>query len=328
MRFLRTLLAAALILALACSAAYAAKPTIVFTDLSWNSAMVHNRIVGFIIEKGMGYKADYMPGATAAALTGLSKGDIHVYMESWTMNIQEAYDKLIKAGKILDLGSNFGKSWEGWLVPTYVIKGDKKRGIKPMAPDLKTVEDLKKYYKLFKDPEEPEKGRFYNGVAGWMVTKKNTRRLKAYGLDKFFTDFIPGSDAALSGSMAAAYKRGKPWLGYYWAPTWALGMYDMTPLEEPAFDPKVEKETGKCALPSNLIHILAWSGLPKMAPDVVELLKKYETTMDINNKFLAHMRKTKGKSEAGAIFFLKNYQDLWTKWVSPEVAAKVKAALK
>ncbi len=325
---MRILMAIFLVLTLGCGPALADSPTIVFADLSWNSVMVHNRIVGFIIEKGMGYKADYVPGATATSVAGMAKGDIHVDMESWTLNIQEIYDKYTKSGEVVDLGPNFGQSWEGWLVPTYVIKGDKKRGIKALAPDLKSVEDLKKYSQIFKDPEEPDKGRFYNGVAGWQITKKNTRRLKAYGLDKYFTDFIPGSDAALSGSMAAAYKRGKPWLGYYWAPTWALGLYDMTPLKEPAFDPKVEKETGRCALPSNEINILIWSGLPKMAPDVVELLKKYETTMEINNKFLAHMRETKGDSEAGAIFFLKNYQDLWTKWVSPEVADKVKAALK
>ena len=58
------------------------------------------------------------------------------------------------------------------------------------------------------------------------------------------------------------------------------------------------------------------------------MLKKYETTAEINNKFLAHMRQTKGKAQDGAIFFLKNYESLWTKWVSADVAAKVKAALK
>ena len=78
----RMILNAALILSLTCGSALAAKPTIVFADLSWNSAMVHNRIVGFIIEKGMVCKADYMPGATATLVAGLAKGDAHVGMKS------------------------------------------------------------------------------------------------------------------------------------------------------------------------------------------------------------------------------------------------------
>jgi glycine betaine/proline transport system substrate-binding protein len=61
---------------------------------------------------------------------------------------------------------------------------------------------------------------------------------------------------------------------------------------------------------------------------VVAFLKKYETTLDINNKFLAYMRDTKGKPMDGAMWFLKNYESLWTQWVSSETVAKVKAAMK
>ena len=302
--------------------------TIVFTDLSWDSAMVHNRIAAFIIEKGMGYKAEFVPGATAVMVTGVAKGDIDVDMESWTENLLEIYNKFTKSGKIIDLGSNFSDSWQGWLVPTYMIKGDPKRGIKAIAPDLKTVADMAKYWKAFKDPEDPTKGRFYNSIPGWKVTGLNSKKLKGYGLDKYYTDFMPGSDASLAGSIAAAYKKGKPWFGYYWSPTWVLGKYDMTMLEEPPFSQDVWDKTNACAFQPTQVNILVNHELPKRAPDVVAMLKNYETTAEINNKFLAHMRETKGKPKDGAIFFLKNYESLWTKWVSAEVAAKVKAALK
>ncbi len=60
---------------------------------------------------------------------------------------------------------------------------------------------------------------------------------------------------------------------------------------------------------------------------MVEFLKKYETTLDINNKFLAYMQDNKASTEDAAKWFLKEYESLWTQWVSPDVAAKVKAAL-
>jgi glycine betaine/proline transport system substrate-binding protein len=305
-----------------------AKEMIRFADVSWDSAQVHNRIAGFILKNGYGYEVDYIPGETTPLVTGLMRGDLDVYMESWTENIQDLYNKGIKEGKILDLGSNYPDSWQGWLVPTYVIKGDSKRGIKPMAPDLKSIQDLPKYKELFKDPEEPSKGRFYNCIAGWKCAEVNEKKFKAYGLDKHFTIFLPGSDAALSGSMVGAYEKGEPWFGYYWSPTWVLGKLDMTPIEEPPFDKEVWETTKGCAYSSVQVNILVNHELPKKAPDVVELLKKYDTTAALNNKMLAEMQEKKIDTQKAAEWFLEEYEEVWTSWVSEDVAKKVKAALK
>jgi len=305
----------------------AAEKPIVFGDNSWDSVQVHNRIAGFIVKHGYGHSVDYIAVNTAPLMLGLSRGDIDVYMESWTQNMQETYDKMINDGTILDLGPNFPDSWQGWLVPTYMIKGDSARGIKATAPDLKSVFDLPKYWKLFKDPEDPNKGRFHNSISGWQCTKHNSIKLKAYGLDKYFNDFMPGSDPALSGAMAAAYKKGQTWVGYYWSPTWVLGLYDMTPLEEPPYDPKVWKTTKGCGFGAFDVNVLVNSGFQKKAPEVFGFLKKYETTTAQNNKFLSHMKESKGSTQDTAIWFLNKHESIWKKWVSPEVAKKVKAAL-
>jgi glycine betaine/proline transport system substrate-binding protein len=304
-----------------------ASKKLILADVGWDSVQVHNRIAGFILEHGYGYKVEYMPGETIPLFAGLARGDIDINMEVWIANQKEAYDKAIKAGQVVDLGSNFPDSWQGWLVPTYMIKGDPKRGIKPMAPDLKSIEDLPKYWKLFKDPEDPSKGRFFNSVPGWECTKINTKKLKAYGLDKYYNDFITGSDAALNGSMAAAFKKGEPWLGYYWAPTWVLGILDMTPIEEPPYDKKLWDTNYACAYPAVRVNIVVNASLQKRAPEIVEFLKKYETTQAMANKFLAYMRDKKADTKAAGIWFLKNYEDLWTGWVPADVAKKVKAAL-
>jgi glycine betaine/proline transport system substrate-binding protein len=303
------------------------KETIVFSDPGWDSAQVHSRVAAFIIENGMGYSIDYIPGETIPLFQGLARGDIDVTMEIWVENQQEAYDKAIAAGQVVDLGSNFPDSWQGWLVPTYVIKGDPARGIKPMAPDLKSVSDLPKYAKLFKDVEDPIKGRFYSCIAGWECEKINEKKFAAYGLNDTYNIFLPGSGAALVTSLAAAYKKGEPWFGYYWAPTWVLGLYDMTPLEEPAYDPKVFKSTANCAYPSVAVNIAVNSNMMKKAPDVVDFLKKYETTQAMANKFLSYMQENEADTQAAAIWFLENYEDVWTGWVSAKVASKVKKAM-
>ncbi|MCK4274255.1 MAG: ABC transporter substrate-binding protein, partial [Dehalococcoidales bacterium] len=305
----------------------APKPTLIFHDLSWDSVQVHNRIVAFIAEHGYVYQSEFIATETAPGWVGLRKGEININMESWTENIQKVYDEAIASGDVVDLGSNFPDSWQGWLVPTFVIKGDPARGIEPMAPDLKSVEDMPKYWELFEDPEDPAKGRFINSIPGWLCTEINSKKLVTYGLDEYYTDFLAGSDAALSGSMAAAYEKGEPWFGYYWSPTWVLGKLDMTPLEEPPFDASLWGTTYGCAFAPTQVNIIVNSSLLDSAPEIVEFLRKYETTNAQNNKVLAYMQASEASTEEAAIWFLKEYEDIWTTWVPKDVADKVKAAL-
>jgi len=152
------------------------KPTIVFADPGWDSGQVHARVAAFIVKNGMGYDVDFIPGETIPLFQGLARGDIDISMEIWYENQKEAVDKAEAEGKVIDLGDNFPDSWQGWLVPTYVIKGDPARGIEPMAPDLKSVYDLPQYKDVFKDVEDPGKGRFYSCISGWECEKINEKK--------------------------------------------------------------------------------------------------------------------------------------------------------
>jgi len=248
-------------------------------------------------------------------------------MEIWVENQQEAYDKAIAEQSIHDLGGNFLDNWQGWLVPTYMIEGDAARGIQAVAPDLKSVFDLPQYWELFKDPETPSKGRFVNGPTGWEATGINSEKLVEYGLDQYFTDFPAGSDAALSGSLASAYSQGKPWFGYYWEPTWVLGKYDMTRLEEPAYDATIWNTTHACAYPPNKVNIGVSTDFYDRAPEIVTFLERYSTTTQQLNEVLAYMQDSGASTQQAAIFFLENYESTWTQWLPADVTAKVKAAL-
>jgi len=304
-----------------------AKQTVVFGDLSWDSAQVNNRVAAFIAANGYGYSVEYVPGDTIILLQGLRRGDIDVNMEIWVENQQDAYDAAIDSGDVLDLGNNFGDNWQGWLVPRYMVEGDATRGLEATAPDLRSVADLVNYWELFKDPENPDKGRFINSIPGWECTDINSQKLVAYGLDQYYTDFVVGSDAALSGSMAAAYEKGEPWLGYYWAPTWVLGKFDMYALEEPAFDEDVWNSTRACAYPSNNVNVAVNAAFAADNPDLVTFLDNFNTKTEQHNAVLAYMQDNGATTEEAAIYFLREYEDVWTNWVPAEVAAAVKAAL-
>lgn len=284
--------------------------TIVFGDVSWDSVQVHNRIAAFIVENGFeGYKADFMPGDTLPIINGIVQGDIDVDMESWHSNFPEVYSKGIESGDLVDLGKNMPDAPQGWWVPRYLVEGDG-----AIAPDLKSVSDLIKYADLFTDPEDRSKGIVYGGVAGWSQLKISEKIFEENGLEESFNLGVAGSGSALAGTMAGAYAKKEAWVGYYWAPTAILGKLDMVRLKGSEYDPAD-------------VNILVGKSMMEKAPEIVEMLKKYSTTVADNNDFLAKMDENGWSTEEAAIYFLRNKEDVWTQWVSSDVAEKVKASL-
>jgi len=301
--------------------------TIVFADAGWDSIRVHNSIAQIIIENGYGYKTDVTAGSTATTFQGLREGDIHAYTEVWTDNISEVYEEALEAGDIKKVSTNFNDNDQGLYVPAYVVEGDSERGIEPLAPDLKTVEDLKKYPEVFKDPEDPSKGRVINAPSGWEVEKVITEKFATYGLDETLNNFLPGSDAAIVASLVDAYNKGEGWVGYYWSPTAITAKYDLILLEEEPYDEEIWNENRGTAFPPNDVVVAVHKDLPEQAPDVVEFLSKYETSSELTEAALQYMEDNDASNEEAAIWWMNEYEDVWTKWVSDEVAEKVKEAL-
>ncbi|MFD1361342.1 ABC transporter substrate-binding protein [Lentibacillus salinarum] len=301
---------------------------LVLADAGWNSIRVHNSIAQKIIEEGYGIDTEVTPGSTAATVQGLREGDIDVYTELWTDNIKEAYEEAIEAGDFEKVSTNFDDNMQGIYVPTYVIEGDEERGIEPMAPELETVEDLKNYPELFEDEAEPGKGRLINAPSGWAAEKSITQKMETYGLNDTFVNFKPGSDAAIVASLADAYEAGEPWVGYYWSPTAVTAKYDLTLLEEPAFDRETWDETKGTEFPPNDVAVGVHKDVPEAAPEVVEFLSNYETSSALTEEALDYMNENEGASaEEAALWWMDKHEDVWTSWVPEDVADKVKDSL-
>lgn len=301
--------------------------TLVFADAGWDSIRFHNSVAQTIIENGFDYKTDVISGSTATTIQGLRDGDIQIYTEIWTDNIKELYEESIDSGDIKALSTNFDDNDQGLYVPTYVIEGDPERDIEPLAPDLKTVEDLKKYPEVFEDPEDPGKGRVINAPSGWELEKNITEKFDTYELDETLNNFLPGSDAAIVASLVDAYNKGEGWVGYYWAPTAITAKYDLTLLEEEPYDEETWEENSGTEFPPNDVVVGVHKDMPEQAPDVVEFLENYETSSELTEEALEYMEENDASSDEAAIWWMNEHEDIWTPWVSDEVADKVKEAL-
>ena len=303
---------------------------VVFADLGWDSALVHNRIAQYILENGYGYETDAVPGETIPLLQALINGDVDIYIEV-TVDQQPSYPPAVEEGTVRDHGLNFHGSVQGWYVPTYVIEGDAERGIEPMAPDLRHVDDLHRYTDLFQDPEDPSKGRFYDCIAGWECERVNEAKFSAYGLDEHYNRFLPGSGTALTASIASAYERGEPWFGYYWGPTWIFAQLDLTEIEEPEYTDEcwdvIFEGDVACAYPVMYLNIASNPDFADSNPEVVEFLENWELTADHVGEFLLKMQVDGMDHEEVAIWFLQEYEDLWSSWLPEEAADRVRTAL-
>ena len=306
-------------------------------DLNWDSANFHSQMAAFILRHGYGCRVRLIYGASVPIMTAHYEGKNDLIMEVWYDNIKAEYDAAVKSGNIRMLGVNTPDGEQGWYIPRFVQEAN---------PGLRSVFDLPKYKHLFKDPEEPSKGRFVNCIPGWSCELINTVKLRAYGLEKHYTNFRPGSGGALAAAIKGAYIKKKPVLAYYWAPTPLLGQLDLVKLEEPAWnkadwdemmkhvtalkkggeeamgDPKKAVAYPSVELPKSVTAKFAAEN-----PKIIAFLDKYTLPSDVVSKALAYLeREAGGDAKATAIHFLKTNK-VWKKWVPADVAKKVETAL-
>jgi glycine betaine/proline transport system substrate-binding protein len=313
----------------------AAPVPIHFADLNWESGSLITELLRYIVEHGYQLPTDTLPGTTITLETALAKNDIQVIAEEWAGR-SPVWVKAEADGQVAALGDTVKGATEGWWVPAYVIKGDAARGIKPLAPDLRSVSDLPRYKDVFKDPETPDKGRFLNSPIGWTSEIVNAQKLKAYGLTDSYVNFRSGSGAALDAEITSSIKRGKPVLFYYWSPTPLLGRYKLVQLEEPAFDadawktltdPSDPNPKPTRSLPSKL-SIGVSTPFQKQYPQLTEFFAKVQLPIDPLNQALARMSEKHQPPREAAQAFLKGNPQLWQSWVPQDVAARVSASLK
>ncbi len=189
-------------------------------EMNWGSAQVIANVEKFVLEVGYGCEVELIQTSTVPAVTSMvEKGEPDIASEIWINSVKEVFNKGIADGRVVSAGNVLKDGGvESWWIPKYFSEAN---------PNIKTIKDVIDNAQMFKDPEDPSKGRFYSCPSGWACKIINGNLFRAYGMEKSFNHFDPGSAEGLAGSIAKAYERQQPWFGYYWAPTSVLGKYPM-----------------------------------------------------------------------------------------------------
>lgn len=306
--------------------------TVTIASMNWQSAEVLSNLDKFILNEGYGCEAEITVGDTVPTITSMAeKGQPDIAPEAWIDLLPDVVKKGTEEGRIVQVGSPLPDGGvQGWWIPKYLADAH---------PDIKTIGDVLKHPELFPAPEDPKKGAIYNGPQGWGGTVVTTQLYKAFEADKAgFTLVDTGSAAGLDGSISKAYERKEGWAGYYWAPTALLGKYEMVKLEAGVPNDAAEwkrcNTVADCADPKKNdwelaeVDTVVTKKFSEKAGPAMEYLKARSWDNKTVNTLLAWMTDNQATGEDGAKYFLKNHEDIWTKWVSADVAEKVKAAVK
>ncbi|MEP9398795.1 glycine betaine ABC transporter substrate-binding protein [Mesorhizobium sp. KR2-14] len=267
---------------------------VVLADLTWDEPRVVNAVLKEILTQKYGADVELITADQTAVFAAMAKGDgsVDVHPAVWSGAQQTNIDKFVTEEKKVRLNEKPYNATDGFYIPTFIAQ----------QYGIKSIEDLKKpeIAKLF-DINGDGRGDYWPGGPGWGVT--NIYRVKAvsYGLEELY-DPIVASDALIKAQIATAFQKKTGVLFYYWKPEALHQAYDLTKLEEPAFngyamdskkgeadynpdgcykyvDPKesanwLSESKITCATPPQPIYIAYSASLEERAPEIAKFLSK------------------------------------------------------
>jgi glycine betaine/proline transport system substrate-binding protein len=307
------------------------KPVIKTYDGQWQSIRVNNAIVQFIIEQGYGYTVEAVEMTSHEMQEAMETGEINLNMEMWQQGRMDWYSEQIEKGNIVNLGMSYEAGPQFFSIPKWVAE----------QHHIETIFDMEQHWRLFKDPQDTSKGIFYNCIIGWRCDEINQVKLEAYGLTRYYNIFSPGSSAAMEAAFEGAWMNHQPVFGYFWAPTALMGKYDWHILKEPPYTDQCWRKISAaikdrnrrpidqaCAYENLPVEKVVHKSLLKNAQDVVEMLKKMVVGLEPLNQTLAWAKENDRDLEEVAVYYMKNYEDRWRSWVTPNAYKRIAKALR
>ncbi len=317
---------------LTATSAFAECGDITMAEFNWASGELLANVDKIILEEGYGCNVELIVGGTSAIFASMdAKGVPDIAGEQWVNGVRALVDTAIAEGRLhaVNTGPITGLG-EGWWVPPFTAAAH---------PEYTTVLDWIEHPELFPSQEDASKGAFVGCPAGWGCQHVNNNLFEAYGMaDKGWVLIDPGSAAGLDASIAKANEREENWLGYYWSPTSIIGAYNMQAVPfgvefagQEHWDDCISQEG--CADPQptswvkSEVFTIVTDKFMNSGGEINDYLAARVYPGDVMGSMLVYMAEEQAAGEDAAYEFLEQHEDLWTTWVSEEVAAKIKAAL-
>ena len=328
---MKTLFRSVAALAVAAAAPAAAEcGSVTIAEMNWASAQFAAQVDKIVLEEAYGCDVTVVTGDTMPTMASMTeKGEPDIAPEMWPNSIGATLEEAIAEGLVVKAALIIPEASEGWWIPAYT---------RAAHPEIQTIDDALARPDLFVHPEYSDLGAVYGCPSGWACQHVNINLFRAWGgEEKGFELVDPGSSAGLDGSLAHAYERGQPWLGYYWTPSGMIAKYDMVLLDfgvpfdaerwESCLSQPDCQDPQRSAWTKPEAYTVVAGPFAESAPEAMDWLRKRAWPNAVIHDVLLYMEEGQYQGEDAAWYFLEKYEDVWSAWLSEEAAAKVKAAL-
>lgn len=180
--------------------------TITFGVTPWTSTIPPTTIAMILLED-MGYEVNQIEADAGGVYTGLSRGDIDVFMDAWLPDMHASY--MEQFGDNIDhAGTSYPNGELGWVVPSYV-------------DEINSINDLKGNEDLFD-------GEMYGIEEGAGMTLTSREIIEELDLD---LQYVASSEGGMLAQVARNIGSEKPVLFLGWRPHPMFVDYDLKILE-------------------------------------------------------------------------------------------------
>ncbi|MCJ8518032.1 glycine betaine/proline transport system substrate-binding protein [Pseudorhizobium tarimense] len=297
-------------------------------EMNWGSAAIAAHIDKIILERGYDCSVTLVPGDTVPTFNAMNlSATPDMAPEFWINAVRgeltqaTAANRLVIGAEILADGAV-----EGWWVPKYVVEAN---------PDIRTVDDAIARPELFPAPGTSDDGAVHGCPDDWACHVTTANLFRAFeAAEKGFALIQPATAAELEASIVEAFENETGWLGYYWAPTAILGKYEMVRLSFGVAHQKAQWDEcttvpdcpspERNAYPTSQAFTLMTEAFTEKAAPAMDYVNKRQWSNATISSVLAWQLENKASNAETAEHFIEQYEDVWSAWVAPAVAGKVK----
>ncbi|WP_312097036.1 glycine betaine ABC transporter substrate-binding protein [Niallia sp.] len=218
--------------------------TITFGVTPWTSTVPPTKVAKLLLED-MGYTVEEKNADAGGVYTGLSRGDLDVFMDAWLPDMHANYMNRYSS-QIEDLAVSYTEGELGWVIPSNV-------------EGIDSIEDLKGKEDLFG-------GKVYGIEEGAGMTVTSKEMIEEYGLD---LEYVASSEGGMLAQASKLMKSGEPVLFLGWRPHPMFVDYDLKVLKDP-----------KGFFKTSEVHVVVNNDLKEEAPEVHEFLSNWSMPVE------------------------------------------------
>jgi glycine betaine/proline transport system substrate-binding protein len=222
----------------------------------------------------MGYKVKETSADAGGVYTGLSNGDLDVFMDAWLPDMHANYMKRF-GNKLDDTAVSYADGELGWVIPTYV-------------EGIESIEDIKGKEDLFG-------GKVYGIEEGAGMSITSQEMIKELGLD---LEYVASSEGGMLAQAQRLIAQEEPVLFLGWRPHPMFVSYDLKVLPSP----EGYFETSE-------VHVVTNHELKEKAPEAYELLSNWKMNVSDIEKMIVEMEENNRDAEEVAQEWIDNHPD-------------------